>query len=85
MSGNTSLDHEAMVNLVYTVIKFCLHNAAPGSSLLTKTFNGVKHNKLLQDLELCYNNVKTYKPKSSRVESAEIFVYAQDLKEIKKS
>jgi len=82
VSGNFSLDHEAIIHLVYTVIKFSLHNAAKGSHLLTKTFVGANHNKLINDLELCYKNVKIFKPKSSRPESAEIFICAKHLKQV---
>jgi len=80
VSGNYSLDHEAIIHLVYTVIKFSLHNAAQGSHLLTKTFVGANHSKLIKDLELCYENVKIFKPKSSRTESAETFICAKYLK-----
>jgi len=59
---------------------FSLHNAAQGSNLLTKTFVGANHNKLIKDLELCYENVKIFKPKSSRSASAEIFICAKYLK-----
>ena len=37
VSGNPSLDHDAITDLVYSVLKFSLLNASPGSSLLTKT------------------------------------------------
>ena len=84
VSGNPEMDHDAITHLVYTVLKFSLHNAAPGSCLLTKTFNGRNHDKLMKDLELCYENVKLYKPSSSRNESSELFLLAQNLKEIKK-
>ena len=84
VSGNPEMDHDAITHLVYTVLKFSLHNAAPGSSLLTKTFNGRNHVKLMKDLELCYEIVKLYKPSSSRNESSELFLLAQNLKEIKK-
>ena len=62
-----------------------LHNASPGSSLLTKTFNGSNLNKLIKDMEVCYDKVKIYKPGSSRQESSELFLLAQNMKIIKKS
>ena len=84
LSGNPGHDHEAITQLVYTVLRFSLHNAAPGSSLLTKTFNGSNHSKIIRDLERVYSSVRTVKPPSSRAESAEVFILAQNLKEIKK-
>ena len=80
VSGNPSLDHDAIINLVYSVLKFSLLNASPGSSLLTKTFNGANHAKLIKDFEVCYENVKIFKPPSSRTESSELFIFAQNLR-----
>lgn len=84
VSGQSHMDHEAITHLVYTVLKFSLHNASPGSSLLTKTFNGSNLNKLIKDMEVCYDKVKIYKPGSSRQESSELFLLAQNMKIIKK-
>ena len=64
VSGNPSLDHDAITNLVYSVLKFSLLNASPGSSLLSKTFNGANHAKLIKDFEVCYEKVKIFKPPS---------------------
>ena len=83
VSGNPSLDHDAITNLVYSVLKFSLLNASPGSSLLSKTFNGANHAKLIKDFDACYEKVKIFKPPSSRNESAELFIFAQNLRKIK--
>ena len=80
VSGNSSMDHDAITNLVYSVLKFSLLNASPGSSLLTKTFNGANHAKLIKDFEACYDRVKIYKPPSSRSESSELFIFARNLR-----
>ena len=73
-----------ITNLVYSVLKFAIINAAKDSSLLVKMFNGSNQDKLLKDFELCYNKVKIYKPPSSRNESSEVFIVAQNMKDIKK-
>ena len=83
VSGNPSLDHDAITNLVYSVLKFSLLNASPGSSLLSKTFNGANHAKLIKDFEVCYEKVKIFKPPSSRTESSELFIVAQNLRKNK--
>ena len=85
VSGNPSLDHDAITSLVYSVLKFSLINAAPGSSLLTKTFNGANHGKLVKDFETCYEKVKIYKPPSSRSESSELFIFGRNLRKRNKS
>ena len=64
---------------------YSLHNAAPGSSLLTKSFNGSNNDKIVRDLELCYNKVRILKPQSSRSESSELFILAQNMKPIKQN
>ena len=84
VSGNPSLDHDAITHLVYSVLKFSLLNASPGSSLLTKTFNGANHAKLIKDFEVCYEKVKIVKPPSSRIESSELFIFAENLRKRKK-
>ena len=83
VSGNPSLDHDAITNLVYSVLRFSLLNASPGSYLLSKTFNGTNHAKLIKDFEVCYEKVKIFKPPSSRSESSELFICAQNLRKIK--
>ena len=70
--------------LVYAVLKFAIMNAKQDSSILIKIFNRANKDKLLKDFELCYKIVKIYKPPSSRNESSELFIVAQNLKEIRK-
>ena len=84
VSGNASMDHDAITALVYAVLKFAVMNAQQDSSILVKIFNGANKDKLLKDFELCYKKVKIYKPPSSRNESSELFIVAQNLKEIRK-
>jgi len=84
VSGNATMDHDAITNLVYSVLKFAIMNAATDSTLLVKMFNGSNQAKLLKDFELCYKKVKIFKPSSSRNESSELFILAQHLKDIKK-
>jgi len=84
VSGNPAMDHDAITNLVYSVLKFAILNAATDSALLVKMFNGANQSKLMMDFELCYKKVKIFKPSSSRNESSELFIVAQHLKDIKK-
>ena len=78
------MDHDAITNLVYLVLKFSLLHAGPNSSLLNKTFNGANHAKLMKDFETCYEKVRIFKPPSSRRESSELFIFANNLRKIKK-
>jgi len=84
VSGNPTMDHDAITNLVYEVLKFARVNASKDSCVFVKMFNGPNKVRLLHDLELCYQRVKIFKPPSSRKESSEFFIYAQSMKDIKK-
>jgi len=83
VSGNPTMDHGAITNLIYSVLKFAIINAAPQSSILVKMFYGRNQVKVLKDFELFYKKVKILKPPSSRKESSEIFIIAQELKDVK--
>jgi len=85
LSGSAQLDHDSITNLVYSVLKFTIRTATPGASMLVKSFYGSNHIKTLQDFDVCFSKVRTFKPKSSRAESAEIFIFGQDLKPLKAS
>ena len=58
VSGNASMDHNAITALVYTVLKFAILNAKQDSSILVKMFRGANQDKLLNDFEMCYKNSK---------------------------
>jgi len=76
ITGNKTLDQDASLFLVYSVLKFALQHTAKDGSLLVKLFNSSNTNRFLTDLRKFYRKVDIVKPASSRKESSEIFVLA---------
>lgn len=83
-TGMKDLDHEMIVKLSYSALKFCLKISKVGGFFLTKIWDGGLRGKLENDLKVFYNHVQVVKPKSSRSDSAEIFLLAKDFKGLKK-
>eukprot|EP00088_Acartia_fossae_P001102 TRINITY_DN10412_c0_g1_i1.p1 TRINITY_DN10412_c0_g1~~TRINITY_DN10412_c0_g1_i1.p1 ORF type:complete len:244 (-),score=33.43 TRINITY_DN10412_c0_g1_i1:217-948(-) len=76
LSGNKSLDQDAALLLVYSVIGFAVQNTKSNGCLLFKMFSSSHIDRLLNDLKKFYRRVDIVKPQSSRKESAEIYVLA---------
>lgn len=83
-TGVRALDHENIMTLCYTVMRFALLVSAPGSSLLVKFWDNGGTKNLENDMKRFYNNVKYIKPKASRSDSAENYLLAVDFKGLKK-
>ena len=50
VSGNPAMDHDAITNLVYSVLKFAILNAATDSSMLVKMFRRSKQGQTFERL-----------------------------------
>ena len=83
-SGQKDLDHDRIISLSYSVLRFALLNSSIGANLITKVWTGPKLEKLLMDIEKFYNVVDRVKPSSSRKDSGEIYLIGRDFKGIKK-
>lgn len=73
-SGVSSLDHVKIIDLSYKALRFALINSYPGAHFVTKIWSGQGKDKLLNDMEKFYADVQLLKPKSSRNDSAEIYL-----------
>ena len=82
--GSHSADHDAIVNLAYSALRFCLTNSAPGAEFLCKMWSGGKNEAFKSDLERFFGKVQVLKPKSSRTESSEFFYLATGFKGVEK-
>jgi len=78
--GMACVNHDMTLQLVYSVLEFSVRTAAPESDLLVKIFAGSGLNKMIADLSRFYSTVKRVKPESSRRDSAELFLLAQNLR-----
>ena len=83
-SGQKDLDHDRIISLSYSVLRFALLNSSIGANLITKVWTGPKLENLLMDIEKFYNVVDRVKPNSSRKDSGEIYLIGRDFKGIKK-
>ncbi|KAF7271728.1 hypothetical protein GWI33_015437 [Rhynchophorus ferrugineus] len=82
-TGIPDLDHENIIKLCYSVLKFALKHSNVGGSVLVKLWQCGDTKQLISDMEKFYRSVKSIKPKSSRSDSAEIFLLGREFKGLK--
>ena len=78
-SGIKSLDHERIFSLALKVKDFTLNNGRVGTSLVIKVWQGGLLTRFTDILKQEFQEVRLFKPKSSRKDSAELYVIAQKL------
>jgi 23S rRNA (uridine2552-2'-O)-methyltransferase len=77
-TGNRWSDAQQSLRLVQTSLQLAETLLLPGGNYLTKIFQGEDVPALLQELRRAFVLVKVLKPRSSRIESREIFILAMD-------
>jgi 23S rRNA (uridine2552-2'-O)-methyltransferase len=82
-TGVHEMDHDNIVHLAYTALRFALQVSCVGGSVLLKIWDGHESNRLEQDIAKFYRYVKTVKPPASRGDSAEKFILARMFKGLK--
>lgn len=83
-SGQKYLDHECIVALCFSVLRFSQTVLKPGGSLLCKLWQGSEQQSLEVAMRKLFENVKVVKPNASRKDSAEIFLLCRNFLEEKK-
>ena len=78
--GHKSTDHVRTVGLAEIAAHFAIENLAKGGSFVTKVFQGGAQKSLLDLLRENFEDVRHWKPPSSRAESPETFVIARRFK-----
>ncbi len=73
-SGHTQTDHIRIMLLCEDAFLFAKEHLNEGGSFVAKILRGGTENELLQDLKTSFRQVKHFKPKSSRADSAEMYV-----------
>ena len=84
-SGIPGMDHDKIIDLSYRALKFALVNSYAGSHFVTKIWTGSGQDKLFSDISTFYSEAKLIKPKSSRSESAEIYLVGFNFKGLEKN
>jgi len=77
-TGNRWTDAQQSLRLVRAGLRLAETLLLPGGNYLTKVFQGEDVPALMQELRRAFALVKVLKPRSSRVESREIFILAMD-------
>ena len=79
-SGIRSTDAHRSFELNKKVLYLANDLLCSEGTLLVKAFQGILHEELCSEFRKMFTKVKLYKPKSSRSESTEIFIYGTDKK-----
>jgi 23S rRNA (uridine2552-2'-O)-methyltransferase len=82
-TGIHEMDHENIVHLAYSALRFALQVSCVGGSVLLKIWDGRESSRLEQDISKFYRQVRFVKPTASRGDSAEKFLLARMFKGLK--
>ena len=77
-TGHKSTDHLRICSYIYDIIDILNLIANRNSSFVTKIWTGSEEDIIVKKLKDKYNQVSYFKPKSSRKDSSEIFIVAQN-------
>ena len=76
--GHKSTDHLRICSYIYDIIDILDIVANKDSSFVCKILKGKEEDFIIKKLKNKYNQVSYFKPKSSRKDSSEIFIVAQN-------
>ncbi|KAH9487927.1 2' O-ribose methyltransferase [Bulinus truncatus] len=79
-TGVKSHNHEVVVNLCFSVLRFALIILKPGGTVLCKLWMGCDQSKLEKAMAAVFENVRYVKPEASRGDSAEIYLLGKKFK-----
>lgn len=80
-TGNKFVDSQSSLAIVKGVFRVAEGVLKPHGSVIAKIFQGEDVTTLLKELKKSYKKIHVFKPKSSRKESSEVFIIAQDRRE----
>jgi 23S rRNA (uridine2552-2'-O)-methyltransferase len=75
--GHKQTDHVRTVGLAEAAAQFAVENLVKGGAFVAKVFQGGAQGALLEQLKANFDDVRHWKPPSSRSESPETFVIAR--------
>jgi len=79
-TGHKALDHLRSVALAHKALELALAVGSEGCAFFCKVFQGSDFPAFLGEARAAFRTVNVVKPKSSRSESVEIFVYGTEIK-----
>ena len=77
-TGHQSTDHLKISSIIKDVISIIRNIGLPNSNFVFKIWKGSEEKNIIYQLKKQYEKVSYCKPKSSRVESSEIFIVAEN-------
>ena len=77
-TGHQSTDHLKITSIIQDVIFILGDISSPKSNFVFKIWKGSEEKNIIYQLKKQYKKVSYYKPKSSRDESSEIFIVAEN-------
>ncbi len=79
-SGRKDLDHFRSIELARYAFRIASRVLGPGGVFFCKVFEGEDLPSFRKELQRAFSSVKLFKPKSSRTESVEKFLFCQGIK-----
>lgn len=67
-------NHQAIINLCFSVLRFSLHILKKEGCLLCKIWMGSEQNQLEKAMKSVFSKIHTVKPDASREDSSEMFI-----------
>ena len=80
LSGNRSSDFLLSLELLENVVDFALKELKPGGNMVSKYFRSGDISEVIQTCKKHFKKVTSFKPKSSRKESSEIYLVCLEKK-----
>ena len=80
LSGNKSSDFLLSLELLENVVDFALKELNPGGNMVSKYFRSGDISEVIQTCKKHFKKVTSFKPKSSRKESSEIYLICLEKK-----
>ncbi len=77
-SGHAGQDHLKIMGLAEMALDFALKTMRPGAWFYCKLFQGGEEAQFRDELRQHFQTVRFFKPESSRKDSKEIFIFAQN-------
>ena len=77
-TGHQATDHLRISSFIQEIISILCYIALPNSSFVFKIWKGSEEKYILNQLKKQYRKVSYFKPRSSRNESSEIFIVAEN-------
>jgi 23S rRNA (uridine2552-2'-O)-methyltransferase len=77
ISGDRETDHRRTIELAWWALNFATTVLGKNGSFISKIFQGIEENEFISELKKYFGKVKYFKPKSSRKDSPEMYIIAQ--------